>query len=89
MSRQVSSRLNQSTLELQQFVDGLRDCLGLAPLYGPDLSDGRVQSHADPLQRSRMPDSWFTPIAHGTTDRDELRGEKIRVAARRKRGELV
>lgn len=81
----MSRRSDEMTPKEQQlFINALRDCLGLAPLYGPDVSAGGAFQEVDFVLKSdnALQDKWFVPLTVDNTSREERRDNSITKAIR-------
>jgi hypothetical protein len=68
--------------EQHAFANGLRDALGLCPLYGPDRPSLGLESHADPFHHSGAID-WFAPAAVDDGEsREEWRSRHVIIASK-------
>jgi hypothetical protein len=69
--------------EQQHFVNALRAVLGLAPLYGADVSYGGIETVEDPLGHSRG-DDWFEAAApEDKSTRNERWSRTVEVAQKK------
>lgn len=73
-----------TSAQMQAFANGLRDALGLSPLYGPDRPSTGLEGHADPFHHSGSVD-WFAPApVDDGESREEWRNRQVVAATKRK-----